>query len=172
VFLLPKTKTRNKARICAVYTQKREHTHRAVVVVVVSGHEGEVGGDKILRVQFLQIVVHGNHDTEKSLQSESAIGVRLAGPSTNHQSSAIWRKQQQQKRAQTYFAVILRSNCLASCCCLGVTVRLWVGVDVATNGSASDFRATWVRMGGMAVVVASCLLCLLSCLRCWFLASV
>lgn len=49
----------------------------------------------------------------------------------------------------THPVVMLFISCLASCWCLGVTVKLWVGVDVATNGKASEARATCVRMGGI-----------------------
>ena len=63
------------------------------------------------------------------------------------------KKSDQNKHNTTHPAVILRINCLASCWCLAVTVRLCVGVDVATNGSASELRATWVRMGGMLLLL-------------------
>ena len=53
---------------------------------------------------------------------------------------------------RTYPVVMLFISCLASCWCLGVTTRLCVGVDVATSGSASDARATCVKMGGMVLL--------------------
>jgi hypothetical protein len=51
-------------------------------------------------------------------------------------------------------------SCLAFCCILGVTVRLCVGVDVATNGRASEMRATCVKIGGMATIPVTVIECI------------
>jgi hypothetical protein len=63
---------------------------------------------------------------------------------TRHDDDAAFRS-----FAFSYPVVMLFIRSLASCWCLAVTTRLGVGVDVATSGSASEARETWVRMGGI-----------------------
>jgi hypothetical protein len=46
-------------------------------------------------------------------------------------------------------AVIDLMSFVAVCWSSFVTVRLCVGVDVATRGKASAVRATWVKIGGI-----------------------
>jgi hypothetical protein len=50
-------------------------------------------------------------------------------------------------------ATKLRMSFVAVCWCSFVTVKLCVGVDVATSGKASAVRATCVRIGGILLLL-------------------
>ena len=66
------------------------------------------------------------------------------------------RRMDSNMTTNTYPAVMLRISCLASCWCFGVKVRLCVGVEVATSGRASELRATWVKIGGILLLLMRC----------------